>query len=183
MDSLTDHFLIAMPAMGDPNFNQTVTLIFEHDESKAMGLVINRPTELTTRSVFGQLALEINDSRLGDQAVLQGGPVRPEWGFVLHLEGEYNSTIQTPAGIRVSTSQDILAAMAAGEGPYPVALALGCAAWGAGQLEHELVANAWLSAPATPEVLFETPFEQRWSAAAGLLGVDITQLSAYAGHA
>ena len=183
MESLTDHFLIAMPAMGDPNFNETVTFVFAHDEDKTMGVVINRPTDLTTRSVFRQLSLDISDSRLGEQAVLHGGPVRTQWGFVLHLEGEYKSTIRTPAGIRVTTSQDILAAMAAGEGPDPVILSLGCAGWGPGQLEQELAANAWLSVPVDSDVIFNTPFEQRWSAAAGLLGVDITLLSAYAGHA
>jgi len=183
MESLTDHFLIAMPAMGDPNFNETVTFVFEHDEDKAMGIVINRPTDLTTRDVFGQLALEVSDSRLAEQAVLQGGPVHPEWGFVLHLEGDYKSTIKTPAGIHVSTSQDILAAMATGEASDPVILALGCAGWGPGQLEHEMAANTWLSVPVNPGVIFDTPFEQRWSAAAGLLGVDITLLSADAGHA
>jgi putative transcriptional regulator len=183
MESLTDHFLIAMPAMGDPNFNETVTFVFAHDQDQAMGLVINRPTDLTTRKVFGQLALEISDPQLAEQAVLQGGPVRTRWGFVLHLEGDYKSTIKTPAGIHVSTSQDILAAMAGGEGPDPVVLALGCAGWGPGQLEQEMAANAWLSVPADPDVIFATPFEQRWSAAAGLLGVDITLLSADAGHA
>ncbi len=169
--------------MGDPNFNQTVTFVFEHNEEKATGIVINRPTEMTTRDVFGRLALEVHDPQLAAQAVLQGGPVRTEWGFVLHRDGEYKSTITMPTGIRVSTSQDILAAMATGEGPDPALLALGCASWGPGQLEAEMAANAWLSVPITPEVIFDIPFEQRWSAAAGLLGVDITHLSAYAGHA
>ena len=183
MESLADHFLIAMPAMGDPNFNQTVTLIFEHDEEKAMGIVVNRPTEMSTQDVFDRLALETNDPSLRDLPVLQGGPVHTEWGFVLHRSGEYKSTITMPTGIRVSTSQDILASMAAGEGPNPAILALGCAGWGPGQLEDELVANAWLSVPATPQIVFDIPFEQRWSTAAGLLGIDIAHLSAYAGHA
>lgn len=183
MESLTDHFLIAMPAMGDPNFNETVTFIFEHTEQNAMGIVINRPTDLTTRNVFSQLEIEINDAQLAKQAVLHGGPVRTEWGFVLHRDGEYKSTIKTPAGIHISTSQDILAAMAGGEGPDPVILALGCAGWGPGQLEDEIAGNTWLSVPVNPDVIFDTPFEQRWAAAAGLLGVDITSLSSYAGHA
>ncbi len=169
--------------MGDPNFNQTVTFIFEHSEAKTMGIVINRPTEMTTSDVFGRLSLEIKDLRLAEQAVLQGGPVHTEWGFVIHRDGEYKSTITTPSGIRVSTSQDILAAMATGEGPDPALLALGYASWAPGQMEAEMAANAWLSAPINPEVIFDVPFEQRWSAAAGLLGVDITHLSAYAGHA
>lgn len=169
--------------MGDPNFNQTVTFIFEHDEEKAMGIVINRPTEMTTSDVFDQLALEVSNPRLAEQAVLRGGPVRTEWGFVLHRDGQYKSTITTPSGIRVSTSQDILAAMATSEGPDPVLLALGCAGWGPGQLEAEMAANTWLSVPVTPQIIFDVPFEQRWSSAAGLLGVDITHLSSYAGHA
>jgi len=169
--------------MGDPNFNETVTFIFEHDEEKAMGIVINRPTEMTTGDVFRRLSLEVSDPQLAEQAVLRGGPVHTEWGFVLHRDGQYKSTITTATGIRVSTSQDILAAMATGEGPDPALLALGYASWGPGQLEAEMAANTWLSVGITAEVIFDVPFEQRWSAAAGLLGVDITHLSAYAGHA
>ncbi|HEX7081755.1 MAG TPA: YqgE/AlgH family protein [Gammaproteobacteria bacterium] len=184
MRSLQDHFLIAMPAMGDPNFNETVTYICKHDEEGAMGIIINRPTEMLLKEVFRQLSLDARDARLAAQPVLAGGPVQRDRGFVLHRSAEpYDSTLDTGAGIKVTVSQDILGAMARGEGPDPVLVALGYAGWDSGQLEAELAANAWLSVPADHRVLFETPFEQRWRAAAGLLGVDIHQLASYAGHA
>jgi putative transcriptional regulator len=182
--SLQDHFLIAMPAMGDPNFNETVTYVCKHDDDGALGIIVNRPTDMLLEEVFRQLGLEASDSRLGDLPVLAGGPVRRDRGFVLHRSThEYDKTLETAAGIKLTVSQDVLAAIARGEGPDPVIVALGYAGWDAGQLETELAANAWLSVPADHGVLFDVPFEQRWSAAAGLLGVDIHQLASYAGHA
>jgi len=182
--TLQDHFLIAMPAMGDPNFNETVTYICKHDEEGAMGIVINRPTDMLLAEVFRQLSLEPVDPRLAEKPVLAGGPVQRDRGFVVHCSDQrYDSTLETGAGIKITVSQDILAAIARGEGPEPVLVALGYAGWDSGQLEAEIAANAWLSVPADQKVLFETPFEQRWRAAAGLLGVDIHQLASYAGHA
>ncbi len=182
--SLQDHFLIAMPAMGDPNFNETVTYICKHDEEGAMGIVINRPTDLLLSEIFRQLSLEPSDPRVAEMPVLAGGPVQRDRGFVLHRsDRRYDSTLETAGGIKITVSQDILASMARGEGPEPVLVALGYAGWDSGQLEAEIAANAWLSVPADHKVLFETPFEQRWRAAAGLLGVDIHQLASYAGHA
>lgn len=182
--TLEDHFLIAMPAMGDPNFNETVTYICKHDEEGAMGIVINRPTDMLLAEVFRQLSLEPVEQRLAELPVLAGGPVQRDRGFVVHRSDQrYDSTLETGAGIRITVSQDILAAMAGGQGPEPVLVALGYAGWDSGQLEAEIAANAWLSVPADHRVLFETPFEQRWRAAAGLLGVDIHQLASYAGHA
>ncbi len=182
--TLQDHFLIAMPAMGDPNFNETVTYICKHDEEGAMGIVINRPTDMLLGEVFKQLSFEPIDPRFGALPVLSGGPVQRDRGFVLHRsEQRFDSTLQTGAGVKITVSQDILAAIARGEGPEPVLVALGYAGWGSGQLEAEMAANAWLSVPADDTVLFETPFEQRWRAAAGLLGVEIHQLANYAGHA
>ncbi|HEX7079962.1 MAG TPA: YqgE/AlgH family protein [Gammaproteobacteria bacterium] len=182
--SLQDHFLIAMPAMVDPNFNETVTYICKHDEEGAMGIVINRPTDMLLAEVFRQLSLEPTDPRLAELPVLAGGPVQRDRGFVVHRsDRRYDSTLETGGGIKITVSQDILAAMARGEGPEPVLVALGYAGWDSGQLEAEIAANAWLSVPADHKVLFETPFEQRWRAAAGLLGVDIHQLASYAGHA
>lgn len=184
MRSLQDHFLIAMPAMGDPNFNETVTYVCKHDEEGALGIIINRPTEMLLKEVFQQLSLEPVEERFADLPVLSGGPVQRDRGFVLHRSGEaYDSTLDTGAGIKVTVSQDILSAIARGEGPDPVLVALGYAGWDSGQLEAELAANAWLSVSADHKVLFETPFEQRWRAAAGLLGVDIHQIASYAGHA
>lgn len=184
MHSLEDHFLIAMPAMGDPNFNETVTYVCKHDEEGAMGIVINRPTDMPLAEVFRQLGLEAKDPRIAEMPVLAGGPVQRDRGFVLHRsETCYDSTLETRGGIRVTVSQDVLDALARGDGPDPVLVALGYAGWDSGQLEAEIAANAWLSVPADHKVLFETPFEQRWRAAAGLLGVDIHQLASYAGHA
>ncbi len=183
MRTLEDHFLIAMPAMGDPNFNQTVTYLCKHDAEGALGIVINRPGDMLLGEVLRQLGLSIQDGQL-DEPVLSGGPVQPDRGFVLHRgEKDYESTIAAPSGIRVTVSQDILTEVAAGSGPEPVLIALGYAGWSPGQLEAELASNAWLSAPADAGIVFDTPFEQRWAAAVGLLGVEIGQLSNYAGHA
>ena len=184
MRTLQDHFLIAMPAMGDPNFNETVTFVCKHDDEGAMGIVINRPTDMLLGEVFRQLSIEPGEPRAAALPVLAGGPVQRDRGFVIHgSDHPYESTLETEAGIRISVSQDVLADIANGDGPDPVLVALGYAGWDAGQLEAELAANAWLSVPADRSVLFDTPFEQRWRAAAGLLGVEIHQLASYAGHA
>jgi putative transcriptional regulator len=185
---LTGHLLIAMPGLADPNFHRTVTYICEHSEEGALGLVINRPLAIDLGEVFDQLDLTAADPVLARQPVLQGGPVHPERGFVLH-EGDadaavgFDATLTVTDSIRVTTSQDILAALAGGRGPRRAVLALGYAGWAAGQLEEELAANAWLSVPATPELIFDTPFEARWRAAARLLGIDLATLSSDAGHA
>jgi putative transcriptional regulator len=186
MRSLQDHFLIAMPAMGDPNFNATVTYVCKHNGDGALGIVINRPMDMLLKEVFSQLALPEGegDEEVGMQAVLSGGPVQPDRGFVLHRsDTTFESTFDTESEIKVTVSQDILVSIASGRGPQPAYVALGYAGWGAGQLESELAANAWLSAPADAKIVFDTPYEQRWTAAAGLLGVDIHQITNYAGHA
>jgi len=184
MPSLQDQFLIAMPTMADPNFAETVTYICKHDDEGALGIVINRPSGLSLGQVFKQLAIEVTDERLARRPVLAGGPVRRDMGFVLHQsDHEYESTLSTGGDIKVTVSPDIVAALARGEGPEPALFALGYAGWGAGQLEAEIAANAWLSAPADRTVLFEMPFEQRWAAAFALLGIDTHQIASYAGHA
>jgi putative transcriptional regulator len=188
MAGLQNHFLIAMPAMSDPNFSETVTYICKHDEEGALGVIVNRPSDMRLGEIFRQLELEVVDPAYGEHLVLQGGPVHRERGFVIHSgEREFKSTLRASDGLRVTVSQDVLTAMARGEGPASAVVALGCAGWEPGQLEAEIAANAWLNAPADPIVIFDTPFEQRWAAAAGLLGVDIHQhihqLSLYAGHA
>lgn len=184
MSSLEGHFLIAMPAMGDPNFNETVTFICKHDVEGALGIVINRPTDMRVGEIFRQLSLEVVAEDEAERPVLAGGPVHRDRGFVLHRSAQhYQSTLTAPGGIRLTASADVLSAMAAGEGPDPALVALGYAGWESGQLEAEVAANAWLSAPADPGIIFDTPFEQRWAAAAGLLGVDLAQLANYAGHA
>jgi putative transcriptional regulator len=185
---LTGHLLIAMPAMQDPNFVKTVTYICEHSEQGALGIVINRPMDMDLGTIFDQLSLESADPELARQPVLQGGPVHQERGFVLHEpEGtsgqDFDATLAVTDAIRVTTSQDILTAMARGNGPKRALVALGYAGWGAGQLESELVQNAWLSVPASPKIIFETPFEQRWRESARLIGFDLHTLSHQAGHA
>ena len=181
---LNDHFLIAMPGLGDPNFQQSVTYICRHDEQGALGIVVNRPLGLTLAEVFEQMSLQPKDSTLGDQIVLAGGPVQPECGFVVHDRNDaFESSLKISDDLALTTSRDVLAAMAEGEGPRRALVALGYAGWDAGQLDRELAENAWLSVPCDPEILFATPLEQRWTAAARLLGVDIAQLSHPAGHA
>ncbi|MCC5862105.1 MAG: YqgE/AlgH family protein [Gammaproteobacteria bacterium] len=184
MDNLVNHFLIAMPGMGDPNFGETVTLICEHSEGGALGIVINRPIGMTLGEVLDQLDLQSEDSTLCDMPVMQGGPVQQDRGFVLHSRGgDWDSTLAISETLQITTSQDILAALAEGRGPQQVLVALGYAGWGAGQLEQEMAANAWLSVTADPALVFETPLEERWQRAAGLLGISLEQLSSYAGHA
>jgi putative transcriptional regulator len=184
MRSLQGHFLIAMPGMGDPNFHETVAYICKHDDDGAFGIVINRPTTMVVDDVFRQLSLGVRPGPHSAEPVLSGGPVQPDRGFVLHQSHTaFDSTLDPDAPVKVTVSQDILAAMARGDGPAPAVVALGYAGWAAGQLESEMATNAWLSAPADPSIIFATPYEQRWTAAARLLGVDIHQIASYAGHA
>lgn len=181
---LTGHLLIAMPAMADPNFFRTVTYICEHTDEGALGIVINRPLQMDLGTVFEQLALEAADPGLAKQPVLRGGPVQTERGFVLHEPArKWDSTVEVSESVHLTTSQDILSAMAEGTGPKRVLMALGYAGWGAGQLESEMSANAWLSVPANDTIIFDTPFEARWSAAAALLGINLATISSEAGHA
>ena len=181
---MTNQFLIAMPSLADPNFRRTVTLICEHNEEGALGIVINRPREMRLREVFDQLSLEGADESLSDREVLDGGPVQPERGFVLHDGGgEWESTLRVAEGLSVTTSRDVLQAMASGEGPVHALVALGYAGWSAGQLEDEMRNNAWLSVPANRAILFDTPYDRRWADAARLLGVDLSLLSSDVGHA
>jgi putative transcriptional regulator len=184
MSELQGQFLIAMPGMLDPNFNETVAFIFKHDENGAIGIVVNRPSDMTLGEVCEQLEFETNLGADSDQPVMSGGPVQPEAGFVLHQsDRSFDSTIDPGAPIKVTVSRDVLEAIARGDGPKPSLVALGYAGWAAGQLEAEIAANTWLHVPADPVILFATPFENRWRAAAALIGVDISQLTSYAGHA
>lgn len=181
---LTGHLLIAMPAMADPNFVRTVTYICEHTDQGALGIVINRPLPMDLGEVFQQLALQTSDEGLAKHAVLRGGPVQTERGFVLHEPSrKWDSTVEVSDSVHLTTSQDILSALAQGTGPRRALMALGYAGWGAGQLESEMGANAWLSVPATSTLLFDTPYEARWAEAAGLLGINLATLSFQAGHA
>lgn len=183
-DSLTNQFLIAMPAMTDSNFAQTVTFIWEHDADGASGIIINRPLQMRLADVFEQLQMPTAPGVNGEQSVLQGGPVQTDRGFVVHQAGgQWEHTRQVSSRIQVTTSPDILDAMARGGGPETALVALGYAGWSAGQLENELAQNAWLTAPCDERVLFDTPFEERWRAAGRLLGIDLATISPHVGHA
>jgi putative transcriptional regulator len=182
--NLTNQFLIAMPSLMDPNFHQTVTYICAHNGEGAMGLVINRPMDLRLVDILEQLDISVTATGVGDSRVFEGGPVQRERGFVIHRPaGEWDAVLHVNDDIAVATSRDILAAMARGEGPPQTLVALGYAGWAAGQLEREMAENAWLSGPADLGILFELPADQRWEAAAALLGVDFSRLSTEAGHA
>lgn len=181
---LSNQFLIAMPTLADPNFFQTVTYISEHNASGALGLVINRPLSLSLGQLLEHLQITTNRFDLAALPVYQGGPVQPEQGFVLHSPvGHWGATLRVTERIGITTSRDILQAVARGEGPEQILVTLGYAGWGPGQLEQELADNAWLFGPADSDILFQTPSDQRWQAAAALMGIDLTLLSAHAGHA
>ncbi|MDH5648926.1 MAG: YqgE/AlgH family protein [Gammaproteobacteria bacterium] len=184
VESLSNHFLIAMPNLADPNFSKTVTLICEHSREGAMGLTINRQTDLSLKDILAQLDIEAADpSHLADSVYL-GGPVQYNRGFVLHEPlGQWESTLPITDTLGLSTSRDILAAIAEGNGPEHYLITLGYAGWGPGQLEREMSENAWLSGPADNQIIFETAVEQRWRAAAEKLGVDLSKLSDQIGHA
>lgn len=183
-DYLTNHFLIAMPALEDPNFFHTVTYICEHNAEGALGLVINRPLDMRLEEVLSHMDLQTNNPEANQIPVHLGGPVQQDRGFVLHEPlGEWEATLKVTDRIGITSSVDILAAIAEQRGPERRLVALGYAGWGAGQLERELTENAWLSGPADPEILFNTPDEERWKAAAASLGVDLDLLSGDAGHA
>jgi putative transcriptional regulator len=181
---LKHQFLIAMPAMVDPNFSGSVVYICDHSERGALGLVINRPTELTLETLFDRIDLKLEIAPWKDAPVFFGGPVQTERGFVLHGPSKpYSSTLPITPDVSLTTSKDVLEAVASGSGPQKMLVTLGYSGWGAGQLEGEIAANAWLTAPANPQILFDLPAEQRYDAALRLLGVDPTQLSGQVGHA
>ncbi|SIS12082.1 putative transcriptional regulator [Aquipseudomonas alcaligenes] len=181
---LKHHFLIAMPHMADPNFAQTVTYLVEHNEQGAMGLVINRPNGLNLADVLEQLRPDEPPPALCQSLpIFAGGPVQTDRGFVLHPSGHsFQATLEL-GELALSTSQDALFAIADGHGPARHLITLGYAGWEAGQLETELTENAWLTCPADSDILFDTPFDQRLSAAAARLGINLSLLTAQAGHA
>ncbi len=182
--SLANHFLIAMPTLEDPNFSQTVTYICEHKDDGALGIVINRPSDLTVAELFDHMAIEASGDVNTAAPVYIGGPVQRERGFVIHSPpGDWDACMAVDERIAITTSQDILEAAARGEGPEDYLVALGYAGWSAGQLEAEMASNAWLSGPADPEVIFQRDNSERWQAAAALLGVDLSLLSTQGGHA
>ena len=181
---LTHHFLIAMPAMADPYFARSLTYVCEHNKHGALGVVVNKPIDLTLQGLLERLSLGITDAELAGEAVLFGGPVQTDRGFVLHAPpGEWQSTLRVRDEIGLTTSKDILEAVSRGDGPRKLLVTLGDAGWSAGQLEHELSQNAWLTVEANEPIMFDTPVEERLPRAMELLGLDFARLADVAGHA
>jgi putative transcriptional regulator len=184
--NLTNHFLIAMPNMADPHFSRSLTFICEHNDQGALGVVVNRPTDMTLGALFEQIEIPLQDEDVGKLPVYFGGPVQVDRGFVLHRPvGGWQSTLSVNGEVGLTTSKDILQALGEGGGPGAanVLVSLGYAGWAPGQLEQELGQNAWLTVKATPSVIFERPSQERFDAAMGLLGIDPAYLSEDAGHA
>lgn len=173
-----------MPAMDDPNFAQSVTLICEHNDEGSFGVTINRPINLSIGDLFRQLHIDSVNQDFLDVNAVSGGPVHAGQGFVLHETARsWEGTLQVSDQFSVTSSRDILDDIAVGEGPEKFILALGCSSWDAGQLEEELLQNAWLTCPADAKIVFETPYDQCWESAAQTLGIDVHLLSDTAGHA
>jgi putative transcriptional regulator len=182
--SLAAHFLIAMPAMEDPNFAQGVTLLCQHSVEGAMGLMVNRASDFRLGEVLEQMQMTPKTQAISDIVVLHGGPVQPERGFILHDDPrDWGSTLRFGNGLAVSTSRDILQAIADDEGPKNMLVALGYAGWSDGQLEQEIIGNAWLTVAADHAILFDTPIHARWQHAAKTLGVNLSNVTDYSGRA
>jgi putative transcriptional regulator len=193
--NLTNHFLIAMPRLEDEQFSRSVVYLCDHSERGALGLIINRPSDINLRSLFEKVDLGLAREDLANAPVFQGGPVQTERGFVLHeaikaqsSEGAeandavYASTMTIPGGLEMTTSRDVLEALSQGGGPQRVMVTLGYASWGGGQLESEIAENAWLTVSADQRLIFDTPVADRWEQALGLLGLQSWMLSPDVGH-
>lgn len=186
--SLANHFLIAMPAMSDPNFSRTLTFLCEHNAEGALGIIVNRPLDLDVGTLFERVAVPLtpgeNQAKYRGLPVYFGGPVQTDRGFVLHRPaGQWQSTLRVGPELGLTSSRDILQAMSDDGEPSEVLVSLGYAGWAAGQLEWELSQNAWLTVAADPDIIFGLPPEERLPAAMQLLGIDFAKLSEVAGHA
>jgi putative transcriptional regulator len=187
--NFTHHFLIAMPGVDGEPFARSVVYMCEHSERGALGLVINKPSDIKLQHLFDKVELPLGRFDLSDSPVFQGGPVQTERGFVLHecmmpgSESVYASTLAIPGGLEMTTSKDVLEALSTGAGPRRVFISLGYSAWGEGQLESEIGENSWLTVEADPALIFDVPVEQRYDKALGLLGLQSWMLSSGAGHA
>jgi len=183
-DCLRDHFLLAMPGLSEGIFSHSITYICEHGESGAMGIVINQPLDLSVEEIFEHLQI-IPTRDFSDIPVMAGGPVQIDHGFVLHRDKStsWEASLKVTEEITLTTSRDILRAIARDKGPAEHLIALGYAGWSAGQLEHELAENSWLTLPASSDIIFSTPADQRQAAAAAMLGIDMNLISGEAGHA
>jgi len=184
LENLASHLLVAVPSLNEGPFARSVSLICQHDEHGALGMVINQPTEFTLGEVFAHMNMVPQDENLRAMPVLNGGPLHPERGFVIHDDPRpWLASKTISEELFVTTSRDILRAMANGDGPDNALIVLGCAGWAAGQLENELAQNLWLTVPADADFLFATPFDERWLGAAACIGVDMSHLTSYSGHA
>lgn len=183
-DCLRDHFLLAMPRLSEGIFSQSITYICEHGESGAMGIVINRPLDLSVSEIFEHLQISTRRD-FSDVPVMAGGPVQMDHGFVLHryCDKTWEASVKVTSEITLTTSRDILRAIATDSGPSDHLIALGYAGWTAGQLEQELAENSWLTLPGSSDIIFSTPADQRLEAAAAQLGIDMNLISGQAGHA
>ena len=187
--NLTHHFLIAMPGLQDETFAKSVVYMCEHSTGGALGLVINKPSDIDVKGLFDKVELPLHRQDLLHTPVFQGGPVQTERGFVLHesmmpgLEAVYASTMTIPGGLEMTTSKDVLEALSSGGGPRRVLVTLGYSAWDGGQLESEIAGNSWLTVDADAELIFDTPIEQRYERALALLGLQAWRLAPEAGHA
>ena len=183
-DNLTGHFLIAMPSLDDSYFNQAVTYICEHEDNGSFGVVINQQSSITLQQIAEEMKIETVSAPVNDQPVFVGGPVEQGRGFILHRPvGNWQSSMKLSDTVALTTSKDILSAILTNEGPDDSIVALGYAGWSAGQLDDEMARNTWLTCPADEEIMFQTPPEKRWRAAAEKIGIDMTLLSNDAGHA
>lgn len=186
--NFTNQFLIAMPGMGSDTFAGSVIYLCEHNDKGALGLVINKPIDITLRSLFEKVELTLDREDLAETPVYFGGPVQTERGFVLHEpvdveQTAYSSSLKIPGGLEMTTSKDVLEALSLGAGPKKILVTLGYSGWGAGQLEEEMGRNSWINVDAAPDIIFDTPVEQRYHKALSLLGIDPRMLSQEAGHA
>lgn len=184
IEDLSNQFLIALPVLEDSIFDRSVSLICRHDEKGAMGLVFNKTTKYNLAEVLSHIGLEVEDKACFDVPVFEGGPVHHERGFILHTPlGNWDSTLEVTKDIGITSSKDILAAIAKGEGPEQYLVALGCAGWSEGQLEQELLDNAWITAPMDIDMLFAEDVSMKWRGSAKNIGVDVLKISQVAGHA
>ena len=189
--NFTNQFLIAMPSLREGTFAGTVVYLCEHTEKGALGLVINKPIDITLKHLFEKVELSLDRDDLAEEPVYFGGPVQTERGFVLHESlggegdegGHYNSSLRIPGGLEMTTSKDVLEALSSGAGPKKVLVTLGYSGWAAGQLEEEMSRNGWINVVAEPGIIFDTPVEQRYEKALSLLGINANMLSGEAGHA
>ena len=191
--NLTNHFLIAMPGLEDDTFARSVVYVCEHSERGALGLIINKPGDISLADLFERVDLPLERPELGGQPVFHGGPLQTERGFVLHEpivaeglkpdESIYASTLTVPGGLEMTTSKDVLEALSSGGGPRRVLVTLGYSSWGEGQLESEIAGNSWLTVDADADVIFDAPVDQRYDRALGLLGLQAWMLSPDVGHA